>query len=1170
MKLPSNIHSQALKAYMSSALLLLLITGFGLVMTFGLPSKVTNGKKITNLGASADSATPANPLPFDPASTATSRAAGKKVFAHYMEIYPLSQSNSPIGSADYYDAHFVPPGHVESFAGAKDYAQVGGMWRERPIKRNQYAAGVDWQTEDAKTEINNATSAGIDGFAVDLLTQTAGSQNDKALQALLKAATQLNNGFKIMLVPDASVLADGNANGTALANYIADMASGPYGSAVYRVNGKIVLAPFDPESKAVNGDSGISYWQAVMAQLAARGFDNYFVPTFLAFNDTYANAYAPMSEGMGRWGDASATVNTAANMKSFADRAHARTGKSGNKLIYLQPVRPQDTRPRGGSGNAGIADGTYWEANNSENLRNTWNGAIDNAEWVELMTWNDYAETSEIAPSTHIGYSLLDMSAYYIHRFKFGAYPAIKRDVIYVSNRDEFAGTYPPTKPAVQSAAELYFMKLNSGGPARNKVEVVSFLTAPQSISVTIGGAVQTYTAPAGQSVQLFDLKNGAVSASINYANGTKRVVNGTTVTPNPLVQDFMYRYANSARDGITVAASTPTPTTPTPTPTTPTPATPTTPTTTAGSPDLVVSNLTWAPASPLVNDKVTFTATIKNQGTAATPAGTIAGVSFLVDGKQVSWSDTQTASIAPGASVTVNANSGPTKSAIWTASTVGNKTIAAVVDDINRIKNESNENNNTLTKVMTVNTPTPKPDLVLSDVTWTPANPKPGDNVTFSATVKNVGNAASPANTIMGVSFSVDGKQVSWSDNNSAALAAGASIKVTADYGPNKNAVWPATAGTKTILAFVDDINRIKNEFDETNNTLTTTMTVATPPPTTPLPTTRPDLVLTDLTWSPLTPKVGESVIFSATVKNQGTAATPSNTILGVSFSVDGKQVSWSDGRTASLAAGASVKLTANTGPSATAFWRASGIGVRSILAYVDDIDRVKNELDESNNTLVKPLTVVTVTDPDGPTNGPPPIIPVTNPKPVVVPSGATKVISVDNPAPAPIKVSGGTKIVVPAKAANGSSVTIKVDNVKVVPDESSDSNGDSGDAPATTIDTAALTNGVHTITITNDETGEVTTQKVIVHNGVLRDVANRVRTHAVGTGAVLSATAVAGLVLVHFHLLGFLRRRFVNLIPAAAEIDDIDRRGVPGEPLTPGSVIGPDQDHDDTTPRQ
>ncbi|MDB5175884.1 MAG: C-terminal target protein [Candidatus Saccharibacteria bacterium] len=1152
---------------MSSALLLLLITGFGLIMTFGLPNKVTHGKKITNLGASADSGTPANPLPFDPASTATFRNASKKVFAHYMETYPISQSNSPMGSADYYDAHFVPPGLVENFAGAKDYAQVGGMWRERPLKRSQYPANVDWQTEDAKLEIGNATSAGIDGFAVDLLTQTAGSQNDKTLQALLKGATQLNNGFKIMLVPDASVLPDGNANGTALGDYIANMVLGPYGSAVYQVNGKVVMAPFYPESKDVGGDAGVNYWKAVIAQLAVRGIGTYFVPTFLTFNDTNANAYAPISEGMGRWGDASATVNTAANMKSFADRAHARTGKSGNKLIYLQPVRAQDTRPRGGSGNAGIADGTYWEANNSENLRNTWNGAIDNAEWVELMTWNDYAETSEIAPSTHIGYSLLDLSAYYIHRFKFGAYPAIKRDVIYVSNRDEFAGTYPPTKPTVQSAAELYFMKLNSGGPARNKVEVVSFLTAPQSISVTIGGVTQSYTAPAGQSVQLFDLKNGAVSASINYANGTKRVVNGTTVTPNPLVQDFMYRYANSARDGTTVAAPAPTPVTPTPTPT-PTPTTPTTPTTTAGSPDLVVTALNWSPASPLVNDKVTFTATIKNQGTAATTSGIIAGVSFLVDGKQVAWSDTQTGAIAPGASVTVTANSGPTKSALWTASTAGTKTIAAVVDDINRIKNESNENNNTLTRVLTVNTPTPKPDLVLSDVTWSPASPKPGDNVTFSATVKNIGSAATPANTIMGVSFSVDGKQVSWSDNITSPLAAGASVKATADNGPSKSAVWPATAGTKTVLAFVDDINRIKNEFDETNNTLTTTMSVITPPPTTPLPTNRPDLVLTDLSWSPFTPKAGENVTFSATVKNQGTAATPSGTIMGVSFSVDGKQVSWSDGRTTSLAAGASVKLTANSGPSGSAVWKASGIGVRSVLAYVDDIDRIKNELDESNNTLTKPLTVVTVVDPDGPTNGPPPTIPSPHPVPVTVPPGATKVISVDNPAPAPIKVSGGTKIVVPAKAANGSSVTIRVDNVKVSVDESG-SNGASTDTPGITIDTAALTNGVHTITITNDETGEVTTQKVIVHNGVLRDVANRVRTHAVGTGAVLSATAVAGLVIVHFHILGFLRRRFIKLVPAAAEGDDIDLRGLPGDPLAPGSVIGPNQDKNDTKPR-
>ncbi|NLG84059.1 MAG: carbohydrate-binding protein [Firmicutes bacterium] len=121
-----------------------------------------------------------------------------------------------------------------------------------------------------------------------------------------------------------------------------------------------------------------------------------------------------------------------------------------------------------------------------------------------------------------------------------------------------------------------------------------------------------------------------------------------------------------------------------------------------SGQPDLVVTDISWSPVSPVAGNEVTFGATIKNQGTAATPAGVIHGVSFWVDGVQVSWSDTYTSSIPAGGTVTVTANWGPNNKATWTA-TSGTHTVMAWVDDVNRITNEANENNNTYSETMTV-----------------------------------------------------------------------------------------------------------------------------------------------------------------------------------------------------------------------------------------------------------------------------------------------------------------------------------------------------------------------------------------------------------------------------------------------------------------------------------
>jgi beta-glucanase (GH16 family) len=123
---------------------------------------------------------------------------------------------------------------------------------------------------------------------------------------------------------------------------------------------------------------------------------------------------------------------------------------------------------------------------------------------------------------------------------------------------------------------------------------------------------------------------------------------------------------------------------------------------TTGSLPDLVVTGISSSPAAPVAGDKVRFSATVTNQGTAATPAGTVLGASFWVDGAKLTWSDTDTAALAPGASVTLTAN-GPTGADTWTAA-AGAHTVMAWVDDIDRIV-ESRDDNNQRSVSLTVAT---------------------------------------------------------------------------------------------------------------------------------------------------------------------------------------------------------------------------------------------------------------------------------------------------------------------------------------------------------------------------------------------------------------------------------------------------------------------------------
>ncbi|WP_139903016.1 CARDB domain-containing protein [Clostridium thermarum] len=357
-----------------------------------------------------------------------------------------------------------------------------------------------------------------------------------------------------------------------------------------------------------------------------------------------------------------------------------------------------------------------------------------------------------------------------------------------------------------------------------------------------------------------------------------------------------------------------------------------------SGTPDLVVTDISWNPANPAAGNAVTFSATIKNQGTGTKTAGIINGVSFMVNGTQVSWSDNNTSALAPGESITVTANGGPSGSATWTA-TSGSHTITAWVDDVNRIA-ESNENNNQYSESLTVGSSggSGTPDLIVTDITTSPATPLTGNLVRFSAVVKNQGTGATPAGTIIGVSFFVDGTQVSWSDNTTSSLAPGASVTVTANGGPSGSATWTATTGNHTVMAWVDDVNRI-NETNENNNQYSKNIPVTTAP--------MPDLVVTNLTCSPASPVTGDPVTFTATVKNEGTAAGAPGV---VSFKVDGTQVYASPSNTTPLAAGATTTVTGT--------WTATTVGSHTVTATVDNAN-ITSEGNENNNTYSTSLTV-------------------------------------------------------------------------------------------------------------------------------------------------------------------------------------------------------------------
>lgn len=267
------------------------------------------------------------------------------------------------------------------------------------------------------------------------------------------------------------------------------------------------------------------WWSQLMDILKdEHGITTVFMPVFL--DARYLDDYSGISYAMGDWG-----LRNPGHVVAAPDRAaqaHALNSR------WIAPVSVQDVRP---------SQGVFWESDNLRNLRATWARAIeDDADFVLLVTWNDYSESTSFAPSMAHGYVFLDVSAYYATWFKTGSAPTIVRDAMYVTHRTQPFGAEPTL------AHRLMVLQHGNRNPAQDAVEVQTFFTAEAQVRVQIGSAAHTYTAPAGVYVRSFPLVHGSVEASaLRDGRPIAVVASPFEVTLQPDNQDLQY-YAVSSR----------------------------------------------------------------------------------------------------------------------------------------------------------------------------------------------------------------------------------------------------------------------------------------------------------------------------------------------------------------------------------------------------------------------------------------------------------------------------------------------------------------------------------------------------------------------------------------------------------------------------------------------
>ncbi|MGD9841252.1 MAG: CARDB domain-containing protein, partial [Candidatus Bipolaricaulis sp.] len=148
---------------------------------------------------------------------------------------------------------------------------------------------------------------------------------------------------------------------------------------------------------------------------------------------------------------------------------------------------------------------------------------------------------------------------------------------------------------------------------------------------------------------------------------------------------------------------------------------------------------------------------------------------------------------------------------------------------------------------------PAARPDLVVDAITYNPTTPNLGQTITFQVTVRNQG-AASAGSFVLRLQGAA-----SYQDATVSSLEAGSQTNLTFSL--------PLSTSSETFTATADLYNQVA-ESDEANNTRQVTVTG---------PAARADLVVDNITYTPTTPTLGQTITFQVTVRNQGAASAGS-----------------------------------------------------------------------------------------------------------------------------------------------------------------------------------------------------------------------------------------------------------------------------------------------------
>jgi len=365
-----------------------------------------------------------------------------------------------------------------------------------------------------KKDMIDAHDQGIDAFQINIAELS--SRVRETIQVFYQAASECDFDFYLFLSLDYNPKIKNPMRYDEISEYLKLYGNHPN---TLKFAGRPIISSW---LGTLWSDKGVEYWRAMKRRLKEEDdFDIFYIPYYgdyfvrrrgfsAATINKMLDEYDGVIDGYWNWGGRLSPFPNSGRSIPEQSEVISQALKSRG-LPFMTPVLPAFWMTY-------KEPDVYAEHEGGRGLESQWLSVINNqeAQWVNLVTWNDMGEDSHWNPHpnppnrhvwSHVGHA--ELNKHYIQWWKSGRQPAIEKDKLFYFYRNQFHDALgrERTFESVKKVADLVYVTTMLTRPAKLTIH-----SGEKTTIHDVSAGIHHWQADLGQGIQRFILERDGVT----------------------------------------------------------------------------------------------------------------------------------------------------------------------------------------------------------------------------------------------------------------------------------------------------------------------------------------------------------------------------------------------------------------------------------------------------------------------------------------------------------------------------------------------------------------------------------------------------------------------------------------------------------------------------------